>query len=413
MKLSISSRYAFRSLTRHGRRTILSVLGIALGCSVSLMMVSFVRGEGEMIMRAAAESGTGHLRVAPQRWPETRDRSLRLPRWRDILTTLRGMDGIRVAAPRARTEALLAFGTRTRGVEMVGVEAQSEPKINRLVQKVSPGRYLRPGEKSAVVIGKALAKRLDVEVGDDLMATVSGEGDEMRSAMLKIVGLVRTGSRDLDATVCHVSLGEVEDITGYRGAAELTALAEEPEHLSALVEDVGSEMPEDIAVLTWADLLPELASGVEVDETWTKLMVGLVVTVVFLGIASAQLTAVLERRREFAVLAALGMKRTQLMRIMVAEGLVLGILGAAVALALGGPATYLMSRHGIDFSGLYGDSDLAVSNILLDPVIYGTFGWWLIPLALALALGSTLLSSLYPAWYAIRTDPAQALRVEK
>jgi lipoprotein-releasing system permease protein len=245
------------------------------------------------------------------------------------------------------------------------------------------------------------------------MVTVSGEGEEMRSAMLRIVGLVSTGSRDLDASICQVTLRDVEAITGYDGAAELTALAADPDRLPALVRQVQQEVPDDLAVLTWAEILPELASGVEVDETWTSLMVGLVVVVVFLGIASEQLTAVLERRREFAVLSALGMKGEQLVRIMVMEGVVLGLLGSILALALGIPGAYLLAQKGIDFSGLYGEADLSVSNILLDPVIYGDFGWWLLPLALVLALGSTVLSSLYPAWYALRTDPARALRVEK
>jgi ABC-type lipoprotein release transport system permease subunit len=62
---------------------------------------------------------------------------------------------------------------------------------------------------------------------------------------------------------------------------------------------------------------------------------------------------------------------------------------------------------------MYGGADLAVSNVLFDPVFKGDFGWWLIPLAFELALTATILSSLYPAWFAMRTDPATALRVEQ
>jgi ABC-type lipoprotein release transport system permease subunit len=392
---------------------VLSVVGIALGCGVSLLMVSFVRGEGEMMMRAAAESGTGHLRVVPRDWTRTRKKDLRLPGWEGILANLRGMEKLEVVAPRARTEALLAFGTRTTGVEMVGVDPAAEPALNRLVREVVDGRYLETGDEGTVVVGKAIARRLDVEVEDDLMVTVSGRGGQMQSAMLRIVGLVSTGSRELDAGICHVNLAEVEKITGYPGAAEITALARDADQLPSIVREVQNRVPRGATVVTWKDILPELASGVEVDETWTSLMVGLVVVMVFLGIASAQLTAVLERRREFAVLAALGMHGYQLVHVMVMEGVVLGVLGGVAALALGLPGAYLMAQYGIDFSGLYGEADLAVSNILLDPVIYADYGWWLVPLALCLALGSTVLSSLYPAWYALRTDPAAALRVEK
>jgi ABC-type antimicrobial peptide transport system permease subunit len=142
-------------------------------------------------------------------------------------------------------------------------------------------------------------------------------------------------------------------------------------------------------------------------------MVTTITLVVFLGIASAQLAAVLERRREFAVLAALGMKGGQLVRIMLTEGLILGLVGGVLALGVGGFATYLSATRGIDFGAMYGDADLGISNILIDPIMYSDFGWWLVPLGMLLSLGATTLSSLYPAWYALRTNPADALRVDQ
>ena len=413
MSFSISTRYALRCLARHKRRTALSVVGIALGCCVSMLMVSFVRGEGEMMMRAAAESGTGHLRLVPREWTKTRDNRLRLPDWQEHLRMMRRIGEVEVVAPRARTEALLAFGTRTAGVEMVGVAPEREQRLNRLVRDVHRGRYLRPDDTDAVVIGSTLAERLDVRLDDDLMVTVSGRGGQMRGAMLRIVGIVSSGSRQIDMGLCHTPLQKVAGITGYENAAEITALVKEPDSIPSLVSRLRSRLPREVAVVTWAEILPELASGVEVDKTWTNLMVGLVIVMVFLGIASAQLTAVLERRREFAVLAALGMHGTQLVHIMVMEGVFLGLIGGGLGIVLGVPGAYLMAEYGIDFTAMYGEADLSVSNILLDPVIYGDFGWWLLPLALGLALGSTTLSSLYPAWYALRTDPATALRVEK
>jgi len=168
----------------------------------------------------------------------------------------------------------------------------------------------------------------------------------------------------------------------------------------------------DYSVVTWEQLMPELASGVKVDETWTRLTVSIIMIVVFLGIASAQLTAVLERRREFAVLSAVGMKGSRLVQIMVYEGLVLGFVGAIVGLAVGVPSAYWIATKGIDFTKMYSTDDMSVSNILIDPVFLGDFGWWLVPLAFVLALTATILSSLYPAWYAAKTDPAAALRVE-
>jgi ABC-type lipoprotein release transport system permease subunit len=413
MKLSISTRYAMCSLRRHLRRTILAILGIGLGSAVCLFMIAFVRGEGKMMLKAAAESGAGHLRVVPAAWLQTRENELRLADWEQVRDAVGATAGVNVVTSHARTEGLLAFGTRVAGVEITGVDPNTEQAINRLVRNVVEGQYLSSDAPGTTVVGRTLAERLDVELDDPLMVTVANADGEMSSAMLRIVGIVETGSRDLDGIICHVNLEDVENLTGRAGAADVTALVDDPKHLARHVRDLQSRLPDDYAVVTWKEIMPELASGTEVDETWTRLTVGLLMTVVFLGIMSAQLAAVLERRREFAVLSALGMRSGRLMRIMLAEGVILGLLGSVLGLVFGLPAAHYVATHGIDFTKMYGTADLSVSNILFDPVFKGDFGWWLVPLAFELALTATVLSSLYPAWFAIRTDPAAALRVDQ
>lgn len=410
---SIAARYAVRSLMRHKRRTFLSSVGIGIGCAACIFLVSFVRGEGEMMMRAAAESGSGHLRIAPQAWLDTRDNDLRLSNWENTLDMARDAAHVVAAAPHARLGGLLAMGTRTSGVMMLGVDPDIEPELNRLVRHVHDGEYLEPGATGAVVIGKAVADRLDVSVGDDLMVTASGKDGEMQGAMLRVQGIVSTGSRDLDSTLCHVALADIESLTGYEGASEISILLDDADNMESVIQVLRPHLTDDQALITWKEIIPELAAAVRVDETFSRFMVGLVITVVFLGIASAQLAAVLERRTEFAVLSAIGMKGKQLVRIMLVEGLLLGFSGALLALAIGTPLVYWLSHYGIDFSAIYGDIDLSMSNILVDPIIYGDMGWFIPPMAFGLSLLATMLSSVYPAAYALRTDPATALRVEQ
>jgi ABC-type lipoprotein release transport system permease subunit len=205
----------------------------------------------------------------------------------------------------------------------------------------------------------------------------------------------------------------VEQLTGRPGVGEISLLLSDPDHLPEIQASLAAKIGNRAEVDTWRDVVPELAASVKIDETWTAFIVTVITLVVFLGIASAQLAAVLERRREFAVLAALGMKGGRLVRIMLFEGFLLGLVGGLIALGVGSWLTYLSATRGINFAKLYGNADLGISNILIDPIMYSDFGWWLVPLALLLSLGATTLSSLYPAWYAVRTNPADALRVDQ
>ncbi len=412
MRISISSKYALYSLWRHARRTILSILGIGLGCGLCLFMVGFIRGESKMMLQAAAESGNGHFRIVPKDWEQFRDNDLRLPHWQEVRKMLSDMEEIEVVTPHARKEGLLAFGTRTTGVEILGVDPNTEQAADRLVRNVTEGKYLSAGETGTTVIGKAIAKRLDVTLGDDLMVTAADNEGQIQSAMLRIVGIVETGSDTMDSMICQVNLSDLEKLSGLKGVGDLTVLIKKPKELQKIASEAKAKLPEGCDLVTWKEISPELASGVEIDKTWTRLTVSIIMIVVFLGIASAQLTAVLERRREFAILSALGMKNSRLIHIMFAEGLILGLFGGILGIIIGAPFTYLIAKYGIDFSSFYGGSDITISNILVDPHFYGDFGWWLVPLSFLLAVSATILSSLYPAWYASKTDPAVILRVD-
>jgi ABC-type lipoprotein release transport system permease subunit len=409
---SVAFTYALRSLARHPRRSLLSVLGVGIGCAICLFQIAWVRGERTMMMNAAASGGVGHLCVVPDEWAETRQNHLRLKDWQAALSRIRSHPDVLVATPRVRSDALLAFGTRAVGVSMAGVDPVSESAANRLVQHVTLGGYLADAADT-VVIGQGVAKQLDVRIDDELMVTVAGRDGELRSAMLRVVGIVATGSRELDASICHARLADVGRLAGQDGATELVILLRAPRRaLAEFAEELAGWLPADSVTLTWEELRPELAAGIEVDETWANLTVGIIMLLVFFGIASAQLAAVLERRREFAVLASLGMPGGHLLRIMLVEGVLLGLVGAGVGLIIGGPFTWWIATRGIDFGKLFKMQDMTMSGILIDPVFYADFGWFLLPLSLGLALVATLLSSLYPAWYAIRTDPANAIRID-
>ena len=406
---SVSARYAFRSLFRHTRRTVLSVIGVGIGCGLGLFGASWNRGATEMQIRAASEGGAGHLRIVPSGWVQTREDTLRLADWEAALQQAESLPNVRAVAIRARTTALLAFGTRTAGVQMTGVDPTRESAANRVVRKAQlEGRYLAPDDPGTVVIGRTLARRLDVEVGDDLYVTLPAR-DEIHSAMLRIVGTLDTGSRDLNLSICHVHWRDVERMTGYPGPAEISVLLDDHRLIPIRQRELTAAQGTGNEVITWKEVVPELAGNVEGDKTFMKGLLGVILLVVVLGIASAQLTAVLERRRELAILVALGMKGRQVVALVVLEALMIGLVGAAAALLLGGSAAYYVAEKGISLAAIMGEN-LAFSDVMLDPHFYGDFGPWLIWQALGVSVGATVIASLYPAWLATRIDPVKSLR---
>jgi ABC-type lipoprotein release transport system permease subunit len=406
----IAGRYAARSVRRNIRRTLLSVAGIAIGCVLATFMESMNRGREELFARAGAYSGNGHVRVVPSDWPERRDVRLRLADWQQDVRALEAMAGVTALAPRARAQVLLAMGTRVTPVEMAGVDPTLEPKTDRFVRTIQRGRYLSPTDTGTVVIGQAIAKRLSADLDDDILSTVVGKGGDIASAMFRIVGIVKTGSDELDMTICQVPIRDLERFSGLPGAGEISIILADWRRTDAFRAELSPHLaPGDVAI-TWGEINPEFKGHMQQDARSEQLISGIILLIVLLGVTSAQLASVMERRREFAVLAALGMSTWTMIRLVVQEALTLGLAGGTLGLVVGAPVVWEFSKHGLDFTGYFG-TNYSFGGTFFEPIFYGDFGLWIVPYVYTVALGATLVASLYPARFAARTDPAAALRV--
>lgn len=405
----VTARYATRSVTRNLRRTILSIAGIAIGCALALFMESLNRGRDELIARLGAESGVGHLRIVPAGWDREHDVRLRLADWRGDLAAARALPGVAVATPRVRAQVLLAMGTHAVPVEMVGVEPEAEQRAFRFVRTVSAGGYLRSDDRGAMVVGRTVAERLDAGVGDEIVATAVGRGGHIDSAMFRIAGVVATGSDELDAGICQVAMPDVAQLAALPGAGEIAIVLADWRATDAARAALVPRVAPGDRVMTWSEIVPDLTGHTEQDKATSRFVSVMILVIVVLGVASAQLAAVLDRRRELAVLAALGVSARRMVAIMFAEATILGVLGAVAGLAIGLPIVAYFAHAGLDFRSMLGSS-WTFEGVVFEPIIYPELGSWVVPYIAAVAIGATLVAFLYPAWVCARTDPAVALR---
>lgn len=405
---SITTRFAYRNLTRNYRRTLLSTAGVAIGCSIALVDIGLQLGKVEMFIRNVAEGGIGHVRVVPDQWVASRDPKWRLTGWEKVLDNLRANPGVVAATPRARVQGMLAMGTRLCGVEITGVDPQTEPKALRYVRKMDTGHYLETGDRHSMVIGKSIADRLGVSTGDQLIVTVVDNNGAMKSDMFNIVGTVNLGG-NLDRQICQVTLQDAENLSGLPGAGEIAVILKDAEKAMAFKNQICSQLPAGDTALTWAEIAPQTETAVRMNYVTAIILASVLVLVSLLGVASAQLTAVLERKRELAVLSALGMGRSSIFKLVFTEALALGTVSCLATFALAGPITYYLAKTGIVI--LKQGQSMEALGTVMDPVFHGNFGPWFFICAAILSYMATILASLYPAWYAIRLDPAEALRV--
>ena len=408
-RLSVTTRYAVRNLARNPRRTLLSVAGITIGCSIALINIGMTRGKAEMYIRNVAEGGIGHVRVVPANWMVSHDPGLRLHDWQRTLGWLRQDPGVVVATPRVRIQGMLAMGTRASGVVIAGVDPVTEPKALRYVRTVQSGRYLVPSDSHAMVLGKSIAERLRMDVGDSVVVTVVDNTGAVKSDMFDVIGIVNLGNRELDSLICQVTQRDAEQLSGSPGAGEITVILKDPGDADRFRDRVRARLSAGDTAWTWAQISPQSEQGVRLNYLFSRIITAILILVALLGVASSQLSAVLERRRELAMLSALGMGRASIFRLVLSEALSLGSLSVVTTVALAGPVSYYLARVGIRI--LAAGKSMTALGTVVDPVIYGDFGAWFFIYAAILSYFATVVASLYPAWYAVRLDPAETLRM--
>jgi ABC-type lipoprotein release transport system permease subunit len=290
-----------------------------------------------------------------------------------------------------------------------GVDPLTEPRALRYVRTLESGRYLKPDDSHAMVIGKTMAERLRAGIGDAVVVTVVDSGGAAKSDMFDIIGIVNLGNKQLDSLTCQVTRRDAEILSGSAGVGEITVILKDPADADRFRDRVRAKLSSGDTAWTWAQISPQSEQAVRLNYVFSQIITLILVLVALLGVASSQLTAVLERKRELAMLSALGMGRISIFKLVFSEALTLGTLSVLAIVALAGPITWYLARVGIRI--LDAGTSMTALGTVVDPVLHGDFGSWFFVYAALLSYLATVVASLYPAWYAVRLDPAETLRM--
>jgi putative ABC transport system permease protein len=347
---------AWRNLWRQPVRTILSLLSMAIASALLVFMLSFQLGVYDGMKGNALRIFDGFAQLQPEGYAADPDLHKTIAAPHALAAQAMAIPGVTAAAPRASCYVIVANGERSFGAAVVGVDPVSEPDVSTLGKTVKAGRYLRPDDGAAVVLGDTLARNLKLGLGDDVTILGSAVDGTVAADSLRIVGLFHTGIADLDRQTAEMPLARFQETFALGDEANVVALA------GSSLADVDSALPRlrdlaaahGLAIRDWGALQPALKQGIALDFSTSMLWyVSLVVVVVFI-ILNTLLMSVLERTREFGMLMAVGMQPRRIGRMLWLELVFLALLGNGIGVAIGGGAALWFQVHGIALGGLEG-----------------------------------------------------------
>lgn len=404
--MKLLARLAWRNLGRSRRRTALMVAVVALSTWAIVVMWGLTDGFTRTTIDAQLRLNTGDLQVHRMGYLEDRDPSSaldvdQLSRVRDRLDHT---ESVEAASARIEANGLLKSAYGSTGVAIRGVELPNETRVTDVVESLASGEYLTGDHQ--IVLGAALARDLDVRLGERVVLETQGT-ERQESRAFRLVGTIETGLTMLDRRTAFIPLADAQALTGITGATTIAVALVPGASVEAVAAQLEASLGDGFAASTLFDLNPLLGDMVKIG-TFEMMPTMIVLSLLAgFGVANTVMFTVLERTREFGVLTAVGLKPRKLGQLILVESTLASLLGFAIGGTVGYGVNAYLARYGIDMS-FYPESFSGA--IGMPHVLYAeTSGWyWLYGLSVVIL--TALMAAWYPARRATKLEPTEAMR---
>jgi putative ABC transport system permease protein len=400
-------RMAARNLMRRPVQSLIAAAAIAAGLTATVWMTNFQDGSWITLLDDSMRAAAGHVVVQPDGYQDSKDSELLLENSSAIAESLKALEPDAVVLRRAFIQGLLASSTNTVGVAVNAVEPAEEKKVSKLPDRLVEGAWLE--DKKQIVIGSSLAKKLGVGLKDKVVLTISSKG-EIVGLPFRVAGIFTTGGTRVDSFFAIAPLSKIQQLLPHHAdpatqvVLQLPSI-EAPDDLTSRARASIGAGPE---ILTWREALPEAVKASELDKAFAMIIWAVLAIVVSVGVLNLLLMSIFQRTRELGVMLAVGMRPGEVTRLLLAEGAILGILGAVVGFAAGTLLTIPMANYGIDLAAM--QSSAPVGNVAVDTVMKSRYVWGKDLIWVAWFVGLSIVASIWPAVRAGRLEPVDALR---
>jgi len=410
-------RIAWRNLGRNRRRTLLAVTAIALGQITLVFVNCMMAGMYAEMLRVITGPLVGHVQIHHREWREERAIDMCVENLSQARSEIEALRHVKSAWPRIYSAVLAASGEVTdqpADAEMamiVGLEVDKESAGGGILGSLQPESM--PGSKE-VLVGKVLARRLGIEVGQDI-AVIGQDADEFPVSDLFTVKAVVPSSTDVVNRLGIVMpLADAQEFLSLSDRAH-EIVVQGDDHREA--EELAARMAalpglESAAVLPWREAAPELVTLIDMKGWMDLIFVAILFVAAAAGIVNTMMMSTFERTHEFGMLLALGTGPRRIVRMIFLESLVLGLVGVAVGSIIGSALVLITSHTGIDYGALSGvrGQEVAFRGLNFSYVIYPMFELRQIWFGVCAVTVTSVLASTWPAVLAARLEPAEAIR---
>lgn len=398
-------RLAMRNLRRNRQRTLVATLTVAFGIVAFLLAGGFIAWIFEQMREDTIHSQLGHLQVVRPGYFEkgiADPYAFLLPEKSPEQRVVEEMPGFLSLAPRLSFSGLISHDETSIAFVGEGIDPEREKPISSRVTIVS-GRDLQAPDEKAVLLGEGLARSMGVNVGDTVVLLATAANGSPSAVEVTLAGTFATVSKDYDDSALRLPIEMARKLMKVKGATSWVVLLDRTDRTAESSAYLSRELlTSKFEIVPWnllADFYNKTVVLFSKQVSVVKFIIGLIIV---LTISNTQMMSVLERTTEIGTSLAIGQRRSSVMRMFVVEGVLIGIVGGVLGVILGYVFAHVISTIGIPMPPPPGMARGFLGEILILPRLAID--------ALALALATTFLASVMPAWKASRMNIVDALR---
>jgi lipoprotein-releasing system permease protein len=408
--VSIGLRY-LRAKRRNGFISFISlasILGIGLGVTVLIttlsVMSGFQREIRDRMLQMTAHATVSAAGEAMQDWPYAVETALRDRR-------------VAGAAPYVDVQALIS-GARKQPAVVRGVVPAEERKVSVLADKMKSGSIddLAPGSFN-ILLGSELALWLGVGVGDSVVVMLGETQSTPLGAMLqlkrfKVSGIFEAGYNEIDKGLAVANMADLQRVLRMGdGVTGVRLKLDDMDQSWSVARDLAQQLQGPYLISDWTRENANLYHSLKMEKTVMGILLSLIIAMGAFNLVSSQVMLVTDKQADIAILRTLGLTPGGVMGVFMVQGSLIGVIGTVFGVIGGVLLTINLER-------ILGLLESTFNIVLLPADVYYITGLPYdlqsgdVMLIALVALTMSFLATLYPAWRAARTDPAEALRYE-
>ena len=399
-------KLAFRNFMRNKRRALIAGTAIGIGLASIIFTDALVIGMKNNMIDSATESFLGEAQIHRQGFRESYDVEKTIIDPIKVTDELSHDPLVSKYSRRALSFAMITSPANVSAVTMVGVDPPAEKYLSQVDDALIAGSYFANNDPHDILIGSELADLLEVELGSRIVLTVAqANTGDLSQEMFRVSGIYKFGIKQMDRMMAFILLPQAQRMLGIADNYHEIAVKfvnrdiaqDEKSPFWQKYSQNGNE------AVSWTVLLPEVKAAFELSQ-FSTFIVGLILFgVVALGIINTLFMSLHERMFEFGVLRAVGTRASVMARLIVFEAGALAVFSIILGVILGLAITIIMMKVGIDYTGI---EFSGVTFKVIYPVLEAK-QFILYPIAVFIF---TVLIGFYPALYAAKISPANAMR---